>query len=166
MPMTVQLTVPRLSVTPDAAFMREVGDFAIRLIRTRTERGQSVTGQPFTPLSEGYAKVKRAELGTDAADLTVSGRMLNDMAVVETRPGRVTLGFRSEGGRAPRGSQTLIQRSRAVGAQDKAFWHHVAGAGQARVRRPFFALSDSDRGRIRDRVATWLRGIVQDQNRK
>lgn len=165
MPMTVKLTIPKIDVVPPESVLREVGDLAIRLIRTRTEKGQSSDGGPFRPLSEDYAKAKRAELGHDRADLMVSGRMLNDMAVTRTTRTAVTIGFRSQGGTAPRGSQTLIQRSRAVGAQDKAFWHHVAGAGRSRVRRPFFSLTHPDVAQIRQAVDRWLTRMAQSVTR-
>lgn len=162
MPATVRITLPRF---PDPligqAVMKEIGDFAVRLIRTRTEQGKDVEGNAFLPLSPGYAAIKAKELGTTAANLTVSGRMLNDMRVIESSGNKVTLGFVSQGGRAPRGKQTLIQRSRAVGAADKAYWHHVSGAGDSRVKRKFFDLSDANASLIRERLQKHLDEIIR-----
>lgn len=127
--------------------MREVGDFAVRRIRTRTEQGIDQDGIAFTPLSEGYAKQKRKELGHSRADLTLSGRMLNDMGVVAATERSVEISFRSQGG-TPQGT-TMIQRSRAVGAADKAFFHVEGNHG---VVRDFFGLSDEDEELIAKRV--------------
>lgn len=135
-------------VLPESSgLMREVGDFATRRIRTRTERGLDKNDTPFTPLSEGYAKQKQKELGHSRADLTVSGRMLNDMGVVAVTEKSVEISFRSQGGTAQ--GSTLIQRSRAVGAADKAFFHVEGNHG---VIRDFFGLSDEDEELIAKRV--------------
>jgi hypothetical protein len=40
--------------------------------------------------------------------------------------------------------QTFIQRSRSKGAEEKATYHQVTGAGKSRIRRRFFELSDAD----------------------
>lgn len=124
--------------------MREVGDFAVSRIRTRTEQGLSHDGIPFQPLSEGYAKQKQKHLGHSRADLTVSGRMLNDMGVVAVTERSCEISFRSQGSSGGRGG-TFIQRSRAVGAADKAFFHVEGSRG---VKRDFFGLSDADEERI------------------
>lgn len=165
MPTTVRIKVPRLDLAPGPSVMQEVGDFAIRLITTRTQRGLDIEGRPFASLTPAYAKVKQAETGSSAANLTVSGRMLNDLVVTKASGTSAVLGFRSRGGRAPRGAQTLIQRSRAVGAEDKAFWHQVTGAGKARTKRPFFGLSDADGALIRERLQRWLTSAVQAAQR-
>lgn len=139
---------PLRDVLPEGAgLMREVGDFATRRIRTRTERGIDKNNAPFTPLSDGYAKQKQKELGHSRADLTVSGRMLNDMGVVAVTEKSVEISFRSQGGTAQ--GSTLIQRSRAVGAADKAFFHVEGNHG---VIRDFFGLSDEDEELIAKRV--------------
>lgn len=55
---------------------------------------------------------------------------------------------------------TLIQRSRAIGASEKASFHHVAGAGKSRVKRPFFDLTDSELDPIRDRIDQHLGKVI------
>lgn len=119
--------------------MREIGDFAVAQIRRRTERSVDATGASFQPLSEGYAKQKQKHLGHRRPDLQVSGRMLNDMGVVAVTERRAEISFRSQGGTAT--GRTFIQRSRSVGAADKAFYHVTGNRG---VVRDFFALSDED----------------------
>lgn len=125
------------------SLMQEVGDFATRLIRTRTEQERDKDGNPFHPLSTRYALQKVKALGNARADLTVSGRMLNDMGVVGVTDTSVEISFRSQGGGSGRG--TFIQRSRALGAADKAFFHVTGNHG---VIRDFFGLTDEEEALI------------------
>jgi len=162
--MTVRLTLPTIDLMPPETLLRRVGDLAARLIMTRTERGLDVTNTPFRPLSDGYAKVKREELGHDTANLKVSGAMLQDMGVTSVGRSSVTIGWRTMGAERG-GGRTLIQRSRSVGSGNKAFWHHEAGAGKSRVRRPFFALNAQDKAKIQAEVEKWVRGIAQQASR-
>lgn len=129
------------SVMPETKdLMREIGDFLIRRIRTRTEQERGWDGATFQALSPGYAAQKAKALGHQRADLTVSGRMLNDMSVVAVTDTSLEIGFISQGGSPGRGG-TFIQRSRAVGAADKAFFHTTGNHG---VIRDFFGISDED----------------------
>jgi hypothetical protein len=48
--------------------------------------------------------------------------------------------------------QTMVQRSRAIGAEQKAIYHQVAGAGKSRVKREFFELDDADVAAITARL--------------
>jgi len=114
--------------------MHDVGDLLVRRIRTRTEGGYDVNGASFAPYNADYAKAKRAALGHSRVDLTVSGRMLNDMQVVETTDKTVTISFISQGGGASGG--TFIQRSRSLGAADKAEFNDPS--------RHFFGASTED----------------------
>jgi hypothetical protein len=127
--------------------MDEIGVFAVQKIRERTEQGVGYDGSAFAPLSEGYAKQKQKALGHTRPDLTVSGRMLNDMGVVAVTERNVELSFRSQGGGSGRG--TFIQRSRSRGAADKAFFHVTGNRG---VIRDFFGLSDEDEEQIAEYV--------------
>ena len=122
--------------------MREIGEGLLTRMRKRTEKGVNFKGRAFKPLSPLYAAQKRKELGHSKADLTVSGRMLNDMTVTPS-PRKVTLSFLSAGSTKASGS-TFIQRSRSISAADKAFWHKVSGAGRKRVKREFFDVPDGD----------------------
>jgi hypothetical protein len=122
------------------ADMREAGDMLLRRIRTRTENGVDVNGAAFAPYSDGYASQKSAELGHSRVDLTVSGRMLNDMQVTATTTRTATISFVSQGGGSSGG--TFIQRSRSMGAADKAAFNNP--------RREFFAASDEDEQAIAD----------------
>ncbi len=121
--------------------MREIGAGLLTRIRQRTKAGIAADGVPFPPLSAAYALQKFKALGNTRPDLTVSGRMLNDIGVFPS-PAQVTLAFTSSGGKAS--GKGLIQRSRAVGAADKAFFHQEAGAGRSHVLRKFFDLNESD----------------------
>lgn len=153
MSITVHVTGKRFDEIPTSGepLMREIGLLAERRIRTRTESQTDVHGAPFRPLSPGYARQKLAAGLSPVPDLTVSGRMLNDMGVVEVTARTVSLGFASAGGVAPRfgrgkkgGANTFIQKSRAVGAADKAFFHNEVGAGRSQVMREFFGLNEDD----------------------
>ena len=138
--------------------MREIGEGLRARIVNRTRAGFDAAGRPFRPLSPGYAAQKQKAIGHSRADLTVSGRMLNDLRVYPAEK-RVTLAFSSAGGTGV--GRTLIQRSRAVGAADKAFWHQVSGAGKRRVLRQFFDLNAADEafiiGRLDRAVADEIR---------
>lgn len=134
--------------------MHEIGLFAVNRIQARTQQGIDYEGRTFTPLSEGYAKQKQKALGHARADLQVSGRMLNDMGVVAVTEKSCEISFRSQGGTAS--GTTFIQRSRSVGAADKAFFHVEGNHG---VVRDFFGLSDEDEERI-------LAFVEQDADRK
>ncbi len=153
--MSVTLTVRGKPLTDyelgGARLLRELGLMAIRIIRTRTERGIGVHGT-FQPLSKAYAKAKAKALGNSRADLTVSRRMLNDLQIVKTvqteEDGEVTLGFVSQGRGASGG--TFIQRSRSTGANDKAFY---AEDGNHGVVRQFMDLTDAEMDQLEELVA-------------
>jgi hypothetical protein len=66
--------------------------------------------------------------------------MLNDMQVTAVTDTSVEIGFASQGGSPGKGG-TFIQRSRAVGAADKAFFHTTGNHG---IVRDFFGVSDED----------------------
>jgi hypothetical protein len=121
--------------------MRDVGEFLVRRIRSRTEAGTDVNGAGFAPYSPGYAELKRAELGHSRVDLTVSGRMLNDMQVTGATKDSCTISFISQGGGAA-GRQTFIQRSRALGAADKAIYNNPT--------REFFGANEADEKAVAD----------------
>lgn len=163
MPSTIRITrsgqkFSAIDLAPTAV-MREIGEGILARIRSRTKAGVDATGKAFRPLSKGYAEQKQHALGHSRADLMVSGRMLNDMMVFPS-PAQVTLTFLS-GGSTKAAGRTLIQRSRSVGAADKAFWHNVTGAGRARILRPFFDLNDDDAtfavGRLEAHLANQIR---------
>jgi hypothetical protein len=116
------------------ADMRDVGDLLVRRIRTRTENGVDVNGASFAPYSPGYAAAKRGALGHSRVDLTVSGRMLNDMQVTSSTKSTVTVSFVSQGGSSVGG--TFIQKSRGLGAADKAAFNNPS--------REFFSASEED----------------------
>jgi hypothetical protein len=66
--------------------------------------------------------------------------MLNDMGVVAVTERSCEISFRSQGGGGVKGG-TFIQRSRALGAADKAFFHVEGNHG---IVRDFFGLTDED----------------------
>lgn len=129
-----------LGIELTEADMREVGDLLVRRIRTRTEGGKDVQGSAFRSYSPDYAEQKKQALGHNRVDLTVSGRMLNDMQVTETTKHSATISFVSQGGSSSGG--TLIQRSRAMGAADKALYNNPS--------REFFGASEEDEQAIAD----------------
>jgi hypothetical protein len=51
---------------------------------------------------------------------------------------------------------TFIQASRGVSSEQKAIYHHVAGAGRSRVVRSFFDLTDADENVIQEQVDLYL----------
>jgi hypothetical protein len=120
--------------------MRDAGDLLVRRIRTRTEGGTDVRGAAFRDYSPGYEAAKRAALGHARVDLTVSGRMLNDMQVTSVTNKTATISFVSQGGGSVGG--TFIQRSRAMGAADKAGYNNPT--------REFFGASEEDEQAVVD----------------
>lgn len=121
---TVRLStslVGKLEIDLRAEDLRDAADLLVRRIRTRTEAGTDVNGAPFKAYSLGYAAAKQKALGHARVDLTVSGRMLNDMQVTDATPHGATISFVSQGGGATTG--TFIQRSRALGAAYKAAYN-------------------------------------------
>lgn len=63
----------------------------------------------------------------------------------------------------PRGPhQTLIQRSRAIGAEQKARYHQQAGAGKAHVKRRFLGLTTEDKAVIQARVNAYVAVVVRN----
>lgn len=143
MPVSIRVTrnFGPLEIALTEQDMRDVGEFLIRRIRTRTEGGHDVHGAAFREYSERYAEQKRAALGHARVDLTVSGRMLNDMHVTSVTNTTATIAFVSQGGGSSRGG-TFIQRSRAIGAADKAAWNNPT--------REFFGASEEDESQIAD----------------
>jgi len=138
----------------NTALMREIGEGVLARIRARTKAGVDAQGAAFPSLSPAYILQKQKALGHGRADLMVSGRLLNDMMVFPTAA-QVTLTFLSGGSTRATG-RTLIQRSRSVGAADKAFWHNVTGAGRAHILRPFFDLNDGDEAFALSRLEIFL----------
>jgi len=78
--------------------MQDVGEIVRLRILDRTAQGFDVDGLPFVPYSPGYAAAKAAERfgllgGTLHVDLTLSGRMLDEMGVQNVTERTVTLGW-------------------------------------------------------------------------
>lgn len=142
MPVTVRLSrdFGDLKVNLTEQDLRDIGDLLVRRIRTRTENGQDARGFAFKAYSPDYAARKQAALGHARVDLTVSGRMLNDMQVTSATKDTATISFVSQGGGASGG--TFIQRSRALGAADKAAFNHPT--------RGFFDPSEEDEQALAD----------------
>lgn len=62
----------------------------------------------------------------------------------------------------PRGAhQTLIQRSRAIGASQKAEVHQVTGAGRSKVTRKFLGLTAADVAAIEQQVGVHLSVVLR-----
>lgn len=60
------------------------------------------------------------------------------------------------------GGQTLVQRSRAVPAAEKAAYHQIEGAGKRRVKREFFGLTAADEQVIVDRLEKAIDAAVKE----
>lgn len=58
-------------------------------------------------------------------------------------------------------SGTFIQRSRSLGAAEKAEFHQIDGAGRSHVIRRFFDLSDADVDSITERLNVALDFTLQ-----
>lgn len=102
MPITITANFgqfPTDLLTPE--IMKELGLLAREVSIRRTAKGIDAEGRPFAPYSQRYAEQKRQALGTGGTpDLTVSGRMLNDLQVLRSGVesngnGFVVLGFTS-----------------------------------------------------------------------
>ena len=60
---------------------------------------------------------------------------------------------KAAGAKRSRGSgPTLIQRSRALGAEEKAIFHNLTGAGKSAVKRPFMDLTEDDQDYLTERL--------------
>lgn len=57
---------------------------------------------------------------------------------------------------------TLIQQSRRVGAEQKALYHQVLGAGKSHVKRPFVGLTEPDARIIALRLEQALQRRIQE----
>jgi hypothetical protein len=142
-----------LGIKLTAQDMRDVGEFLVRRIRTRTEAGHDVQGASFKGYSQGYGKAKQAALGHSRVDLTVSGRMLNDMQVTDVTERTASIGFISAGGGNAGG--TFIQRSRAMGAEDKAQFNDPS--------RHFFGASTEDEEAIAEALDKVLQARLDQE---
>jgi len=130
-----------------ASDFEDIGQsIAIRIAR-RTTRGVDFEGDAFTEYSDGYRIQKAKEVGAGPVNLTLSGQMLNDIKVTAATERSCELGFSTFGKGSRRG--TMVQRSRSMGANDKAFY---ATEGSHGVRRQFFELSDEDEQFVADVV--------------
>lgn len=56
---------------------------------------------------------------------------------------------------------TMVQRSRRVSPQLKAYVHQVSGAGKSKVRRPFLGLTDAEMRTIATRLDEGIRRHVR-----
>jgi hypothetical protein len=74
----------------------QLADDIIETIRRRTERGIDRTGSKFPKYSADYAEsldFKVAGKSKSQVNLTLSGDMLAALAVLDSKPGRITIGF-------------------------------------------------------------------------
>lgn len=73
--------------------MRLIGEAARDRIIDETQAGKDQEGRRFKPYSPLYARIRSAAGYGTAPDLTLSGHMLNALAVVQVTADSVTLGF-------------------------------------------------------------------------
>jgi hypothetical protein len=55
----------------------------------------------------------------------------------------------------------MVQRSRRVSPQSKAFFHQVTGAGKPKIRRPFLGLTDAEMQTLASRLDAGIRRVVR-----
>lgn len=65
--------------------------------------------------------------------------------------------------RAKASPQTFIQRSRNVGAGEKAVYHNITGAGKAKTRRVFLGLTKQEALDLKQRL---ILGMQREQRRQ
>lgn len=58
-------------------------------------------------------------------------------------------------------AQTFIQRSRSVGAEEKAGYHQIQGAGKSKVKRKFLGLTDADKAELTARVGAHVSVVLR-----
>lgn len=84
----------RALVLVDAAMMRDVALYVMRLQEQRLEKGIGSSGSPMKAYSPGYAEVRReAGRTTDRRTLTWSGRMKGARNVREVTNRRAVIGW-------------------------------------------------------------------------
>jgi hypothetical protein len=103
MSVTCRLTGKRLADVPltDEALMRRIGQTAIVRIRRRTtDQNKDADGKPFAAYSPRYALAKElggwrvfGHSGYGRVNLTLSGDMLNALAITRVTKNTVTLGW-------------------------------------------------------------------------
>ena len=89
----VTFTVPK-DLDDDAR--EQLADDIIETIRRRTEKGVDKSGRRFPAYSEGYVDsldFKIAGKSKTRVDLTLSGDMLAALTVLDSRPGKIVIGF-------------------------------------------------------------------------
>ncbi len=57
--------------------------------------------------------------------------------------------------------QTLIQKSRALSAEQKASFHQIQGAGRSKVKRQFLGLTEADKEAINQRVGAHVSDVLR-----
>lgn len=57
---------------------------------------------------------------------------------------------------------TMIQRSRAMGAEEKAVFHNLTGAGRSHVLRPFMDLTEEDQNVLTTQVADGIDRVLNE----
>jgi hypothetical protein len=125
-----------------------LGNVIVKQIRSRTRAGKGVTskGRQYNlserPYTENYARQKG--VGRGAVDLTLSGRMLENMYVKDVGKKDVTLSVRKADYGKLRGAEEGIPvRERDLNGKI------IKSKGRMRkVKRPFFHLSNQDRKAI------------------
>src|SRR5689334_18399124 len=89
------IEIPRNLDESDRA---QLADDIIEFIVARTEKGRDVDGDSFPPYSEAYIKSLAFKIGGKSArkvNLTLSGDMLAAIEVLESKRGKLTIGFRN-----------------------------------------------------------------------
>jgi hypothetical protein len=94
-------TFDTLPILPTVDEMRDAALLLRETIVRETRQGLDGNGMPFAPYSPGYARKKEGQLGSVFAghggygtvDLTVSGNMLNQIAVTAVEAGPDSVRF-------------------------------------------------------------------------
>jgi len=101
------ITLDRFSADIGSDVWAEIGEAARSIIHQETQAGKDWNGKRFRPYSKLYKNTRKAGGYPIKPDLTVSGNMLNSMAVVAQTASSVTLGFLN---RPPTG-RTLLEKA-------------------------------------------------------
>jgi hypothetical protein len=157
------VTLSKTTPTPpaprvDIAKLAElIASLVIGHIRERVETGIDVDGKPMMPYSDEYQEARNA-LGrnTTPVDLTMTGGMINSVAVVERTPDSITIGVgtgTSRQVRPPTKGNRRKRRGERRGPPHNllAKWHQN-GEGN-NPRRRWFGVSPKGDREIRAEVA-------------
>lgn len=147
-----QKFVLRIPPTYDDRERLAIGQAAIEHIQDRTEKGVDKNGKPFPKYTTEYKNsvaFRVAGKSAGSIDLRLSGDMMTALEVLETAPGRITIGYRN-------GSE---ENAKADGNIRGTYGQDTPNAKKA---RDFLGLTDAERERI---LNEFPRGGLESETR-